>query len=181
GHRKIGYVGRISGSLRYRLYLAAMKKNGVTPEKTWLCQVEKDDEDVPAESLLRAKQRPTAFFCDTDFKAANLMEKARVTELLVPEELSVIGFDDIPLAVRTKPALTTVYKPRYEMGREAGRMLACLLNGRDTAITRKRVLKTYLVHRESCAPPATLWQDYLPGRKKWEGKELLVQAVPVSR
>jgi LacI family transcriptional regulator len=162
GHRQIGFVGvkqSIKGrnSRRYQSYLDTLKKNGITPKEKWMYYLE-GTENLPvnSERLFTGKDRPTAIFCDSDYKATAMLKIARDAGLSIPEDLSIIGFDDVPMAAQTQPPLTTVYKPRYEMGREAARMLACMLNGRDASVPSKKVLKTYLVHRDSCATPNTI-------------------------
>jgi DNA-binding LacI/PurR family transcriptional regulator len=82
-----------------------------------------------------------------------VLEVARKMGLSVPEDLSVLGFDDIPEASRTEPPLTTVYQPHVEKGLLAGRMLIAQLREEEPLGTQ--LLPTRLVMRGSTAPPKT--------------------------
>ncbi|MBV9230894.1 MAG: substrate-binding domain-containing protein, partial [Chloroflexi bacterium] len=73
--------------------------------------------------------------------------------LSVPKDMSVIGFDDAPLAERIAPALTTVRQPLRKMGLMAAQMLLRMISG-ETLETKRIELTTSLVIRESCAPPS---------------------------
>ena len=98
--------------------------------------------------LLAQVPRPTAILAMSDEFALGALEAAQGLGLRVPEDLSVVGFDDIPNAARSSPPLTTVHQPLVEKGRIA----AELLFGRREA--RSIVLPTRLVVRASTAPPA---------------------------
>lgn len=102
--------------------------------------------------LLKLPERPTAIFAGNDLSAIGAMEAAQDLGLRVPDELSVIGFDDIPEASRATPRLTTVAQPMHEMGAEAVRMLVDLLSG-GTDGNRHAYLPDELIVRETTAPP----------------------------
>ena len=99
-----------------------------------------------AREALAADPRPTALIATTDQLALGALEAAREAGLRVPEELSIVGFDDIPAAAWTQPGLTTVRQPLREKGEIAGRMLAGGANGREV------ILPVELVLRGSTAP-----------------------------
>jgi LacI family transcriptional regulator len=103
--------------------------------------------------LLDLQERPTAVFAGSDLQAFAVIEAARVRGLRVPEELSVVGFDDLPVARWAAPPLTTVRQPLTDMGRMALRILLRLVAGE--ALESHRIeLATQLIERESTAPPA---------------------------
>lgn len=103
--------------------------------------------------LLRRPDRPTAVFAGSDLQALRVLEAARVLGLTVPGELSVVGYDDVPLARQSSPPLTTVRQPLQRMAEEATRML---LQPADTREGAQRIeLATHLVLRQSTAPAAT--------------------------
>ena len=104
-------------------------------------------------ALLDLPERPTAVFAATDESAAGLIEAARSRGLRVPEDLSVVGFDDAPLARLLSPPLTTVRQPLREMGR-AGVRTALRLAAGDKLDSHHVELATELVVRSSTAPPA---------------------------
>jgi LacI family repressor for deo operon, udp, cdd, tsx, nupC, and nupG len=82
-----------------------------------------------AERLLQAATRPTAIFCFNDEMAMGALEAARHRELRVPEDLSVMGFDDIRFARHANPPLTTVAQPTREIGEGCVRLLLEILRG----------------------------------------------------
>ncbi|MEU2549301.1 LacI family DNA-binding transcriptional regulator [Streptomyces roseolus] len=101
--------------------------------------------------LLRLPDRPTAIFAGSDLQALGVLEAARVCGLRVPEDLSVVGYDDVMPARWSSPALTTVHQPLRQMGEEAVQMLLRLRAG-EPSVTRLE-LATSLVVRNSTAPP----------------------------
>jgi DNA-binding LacI/PurR family transcriptional regulator len=105
-----------------------------------------------AGELLRLPDRPTAVFAANDEQALGVVEAARAAGLSVPDDLSVVGFDDLPAAHRSAPALTTVRQPLAAMGRQAGWMLADLIAGHPPTTDRVE-LATELVVRNSTARP----------------------------
>ena len=102
--------------------------------------------------LLRLADRPTAVVCGNDLQAFGVYEAARQVGLRVPEELSVIGFDDIAYAQWCGPTLTTVRQPFAEMGAVAAGLVLALAAGEPLRQTRAEV-ETTLIVRDSTAPP----------------------------
>lgn len=100
-------------------------------------------------------QRPTAVLSMSDAAAAGVLQAARHLGLRVPVDLSVIGFDDLPLTRFTDPPLTTVHQPVRRKGEEAAQMLLAALSAEGSRTANHRVLETRLVVRRSTAPPAT--------------------------
>lgn len=102
-----------------------------------------------AMDLLKGPDRPTAIFAGSDLQALGVLEATRVTGLRVPEDLSVVGYDDVPLAQWPSPPLTTVHQPLRHMAEEASRML---LRPDDPGAAAQRIeLATHLVVRQSTA------------------------------
>lgn len=95
------------------------------------------------------EQRPSAIFCHSDEMAIGLMKAARDASIRVPEDLSVIGFDNIGLSEYCQPELTTVSQPRDEIGRCAMRLLLDVL--RKKQVPHQQVLSTQLIVRASTA------------------------------
>jgi len=104
--------------------------------------------------LLRLPDRPTAVFAGNDLQALGLYEAARELGLRIPDDLSVIGFDDLPAARWVGPPLTTVRQPLGEMAAAAARIVLDLARGRRPAATRIE-LATELIVRASTAAPRT--------------------------
>jgi LacI family transcriptional regulator len=102
--------------------------------------------------LLGLPERPTAIFAGSDQQAFGVYEAARQRGLRIPEDLSVVGFDDLPVARGASPPMTTVRQPLAEMGNAAARMLGELIEGLPLRSTRME-LTTELIVRESTAAP----------------------------
>ena len=102
--------------------------------------------------FLTMSDRPTAIFAGNDLQAFGVYEAARLLGLVVPDDISVVGYDDVPSAGWVGPGLTTVRQPLIEMAEQATRLVLAL---RDDPL-RKLVridLATSLVVRASTAPP----------------------------
>jgi LacI family transcriptional regulator len=102
--------------------------------------------------LLQVRPLPTAVFVASDTVALGALQAIRHAGLQIPADISLIGFDDIPLAGFLDPPLTTVHLPAFNLGWEAAEMLLQRLQTEE-ASPSYRLLATHLVERESCAPP----------------------------
>jgi LacI family transcriptional regulator, galactose operon repressor len=100
--------------------------------------------------LLGADQPPTAVFVASDVVALGALSQIAATHLRVPEDIALVGFDDIPLAQYVDPPLTSVRLPAYSLGWGAGEMLLNLISGRETSDGDHVLLDTELVIRQSC-------------------------------
>lgn len=109
---------------------------------------------LAAAELLDAEDPPTAIFAMSDQLAFGVMEAAREWGLDVPEDLSVVGFDDVPESTRSNPPLTTIHQPHVEKGKKAGERLISIIAGEDDVEEETEVLPIELVVRESTSPPA---------------------------
>ncbi len=158
GHRRIAQItgprGWLATEDRRRGYRAALAAAGILPDPA--LEVEAVPEIVPgrdaAESLLDLPDPPTAIFAFNDNIAIGAIQAARARGMRVPEDLSVVGFDDVEHATIVTPALTTVRQPLAEMGRTAVSLLSRLLEGHRFE-TLHVELATRLVVRDSTAPP----------------------------
>jgi len=108
---------------------------------------------VAGERLLGRTRPPTAIFCLNDEMAMGVIHTARRRKIRIPDDLSVVGVDDIRYARYTDPPLTTVAQPMRQMGENAVRVLLDLLNNRDPSPPDQVVLPHTLVVRASTAPP----------------------------
>ena len=103
-----------------------------------------------AAKLFAQTDPPTAIFASNDVMAFGTMEAARERGLRIPEDVSIIGFDDTPQAASVHPGLTTVRQPLEEMGKVAASMLFSYLE--DAALsTQRTLLPTQLIIRQSSA------------------------------
>ena len=137
-------------------YESAAKAAGLNWEQTPVYEcVENSVEQGrnAARRLLDTDPRPTAILCMSDLLATGVIEEAAKRGLSVPEDLSVVGFDDVPDAARMKPPLTTVRQPHIEKGQRAGKALISLLSGAPAP--QNYLLPTQLIIRSSTAPPSS--------------------------
>jgi LacI family transcriptional regulator len=157
GHRRIAHItgpaGWVATEGRRRGYRAALAAAGILPDPA--LEVEAIPEIKPgreaAEHLLDLPEPPTAIAAFNDNIAIGVIQAARARGMTVPEDLSVVGFDDVEHATIVTPALTTVRQPLAEMGRTAVSLLMRLLE-RQRFETLHVELATRLVVRDSTAP-----------------------------
>jgi DNA-binding LacI/PurR family transcriptional regulator len=105
------------------------------------------------QGMLRRPDRPTAIFAVTDDLAAEVLDAARAVGLSVPDDLSVIGFDDILLASLTVPKLTTVRLPLLKMGQQAAKLLIDVIEERRDPTEQAYIETPELIVRHSTACP----------------------------
>ncbi len=105
-----------------------------------------------AADLLALEESPTAIFAGSDLQALGVLRVAARAGIAVPGDLSVVGYDDIPLARLMTPALTTVHQPLRRMAEEATRLVLKMKSGVEVEAARID-LATSLVVRDSSAPP----------------------------
>ena len=160
GHRRIGFVGDLptrhhftSSADRRRGYRKALAEAGIGPDDALVAEGPngREEADRLADALLSLPDPPTAIFAASDVQALGVIAAARRRGLRVPEDLSVIGFDDIELASHV--GLSTVRQFLPESGEEAARMLLRLLRGEEPA-EREVLLRLSVVPRASTAPRA---------------------------
>ncbi|GAB4566928.1 MAG: LacI family DNA-binding transcriptional regulator [Anaerolineae bacterium] len=158
GHRRIGcIVGRRGDKIsdaRELGYRSALIEAGLPYDASLVRPGDYTLEAglIGGAELLERDDRPTAIFACSDYMALGVMMTAYRLGLRIPEDLSIVGFDDVPLASMLRPPLTTVRQPLYEMGRMAVQMLLSLIKG-ESLLSPQVELSTQLVVRESCAPP----------------------------
>jgi DNA-binding LacI/PurR family transcriptional regulator len=158
GHRRIGVLSGLREylSVRARLdgFRAAMEHAGI-PVDAGLERVGMftfEDGQRLAEDLLRLPEPPTAIVCGDDLQAMGVYEAVRRVGLRVPDDISVVGFDDIDQAAWLGPPLTTVRQPFAEMGATAARLVLQLADGKSPEHDWYEV-GTALVVRSSTGPP----------------------------
>lgn len=137
GHKRIGFIKGHPrhGAVRLRLrgYQEALKSHGIQANQTLIREGNfrfQSGVDA-AERLLRLKLRPTAIFAANDEMAAGVVAAAHRLGIGMPHDLSVAGFDDIPYAAITWPALTTVRQPIAEMGAAAAGLLLAQIQSQN--------------------------------------------------
>jgi LacI family transcriptional regulator len=157
GHRRIAIItgprGWVATEDRRRGYHAALASAGILPDPALEVEsnFEIDGGEQAAFQLLDMTEPPTAIFAFNDNHAIGAIKAARIRGLRVPEDLSIVGFDDVEHATIVTPMLTTVRQPLAEMGRTAVSLLMRLLD-RHSLETLHVELATRLVVRESSGP-----------------------------
>ena len=158
GHRRIGiitgWMDMVAARHRLDGYLAALADYNIPYDE---CLVFEGDFLQSCgfhgtNHLLDLPYPPTAIFASNDVSAIGVMDAIRIRGLEIPLEISVVGFDDIPMAALSIPKLTTVRQPLAEMGQRAAQLLLDLIQ-KPEEIQTSVVLPINLVIRESTAPP----------------------------
>jgi LacI family repressor for deo operon, udp, cdd, tsx, nupC, and nupG len=159
GHRRIGIVTGplVSPLSRDRLSGATARAKKQKAEREFIVMhgdFSIESGAVAAERLLGRSEPPTAMFCFNDEMAMGAIEVAKRLGIRVPQQLSVVGFDDIRFSRHMDPPLTTIAQPMREIGEGTVRLLLSILAGGDDAETPQSVTLSHkLVVRASTAPP----------------------------
>lgn len=164
GHRRIAFVMGPENSVpsreRFEGYLSALRMNRILFDPTLVAGDAFSYENglSVARRLLTypADQRPTAIFACNDVVAIGVYEAARELGIRIPEDLSVIGFDDTDIARWASPALTTVHQPLFDMGSRAVRTILTMAKEGGRSVHGPIQLTTRLVARNSTGPAPAL-------------------------
>jgi LacI family transcriptional regulator len=159
GHQRIGVI---AGPTQYRSaherlggFQAVLQQRGVSLPADYIVEgaYTFDSGVVCAEALLARNPRPTAIFACNDEMAAGVYKAAYRLGVRIPEELSVVGFDDSPLASRLWPSLTTVRLPIRDMGRLAAAKLLPSTTRDQADKASMSLVVPHLIVRDSSRPP----------------------------
>ena len=157
GHTKIGFIHgapqNYDSQERYRGFLDALRVNGLKHSSSLESQGNFTENGgfQAALELLDKPVRPTAIFAANDAMAIGAIEAARQLSLQVPEEIAIVGFDDVSTAKYMSPPLTTVNVPVLKIGQIAGDHMIALLSGKASEEQRRKVVvPVTLIVRESC-------------------------------
>ncbi|GAA1002702.1 LacI family transcriptional regulator [Acrocarpospora pleiomorpha] len=159
GHRRIAMIAGPDRILccRARLdgYRSALEATGLSMDDSLVVRTDltRDGGRAAALGLLSGPARPTAIFACNDLQALGVYQAARELELRIPGDLSVVGFDDLPVAAFVDPPLTSVHQPLTEMAAAATELALALGRGEETPQLGLE-LATTLTVRESTSRPA---------------------------
>ncbi len=154
GHKQIatiaGDVSTQAGFMRLEGYREALLENNISIPRSYITFGDflRTPARLAAQKLLKLKRRPTAIFAASDVMALELMDVAKKLKIKVPEELSIIGFDDNPLNATAPTGLATVSQPLLEMGRVGMENLYKVSRGK-AKLPVKIVLPTKFIKRKS--------------------------------
>jgi DNA-binding LacI/PurR family transcriptional regulator len=158
GHRRIGYIGKNGKAMdaikRFAGYRTALEVASIPldPELQREGEFTTESGYVETKALMALKEPPTAIFAGNDHHAIGVYRALYELGIAIPQDVSVIGFDNLAYTELMNPALTTVNIPRLELGRTAVTMLLRLIAG-EHLDANLVVLPTQLIERQSCAPP----------------------------
>ena len=158
GHKDIVHIAGSheihSAGIRRQAFLNAMKRHvsKVAKPKIYEGDFRFDGGRLAASRVLADKKLPTAVVVANDLMALGAMQEFKSAGLQVPQDISIVGFDDISFASLSEPALTTVCSPRVEFGRRAFEALMLTVDKPHQQGIEIRI-PTYLIKRESTAPP----------------------------
>jgi LacI family transcriptional regulator len=158
GHRRVaiihGPLERSTGSERLRGALEALRDQGITPDPALIREGNFKQETGygHARALLDLLPPPSALFCTNNLMTVGALQALQDRKVRVPQDLSLIGYDDMEWWTLTSPPLTTVGQPVYDLGREAMRLLLAQIGSRVRRRRQRIVLKPELIVRASCGP-----------------------------
>ncbi len=159
GHRRIGLIAgrsrRRRSTNRYHPYVTFLAKKQLRLDESLIVHSEFSLQAGASamRELLSLREPPTAVFAANDIIAIGAMQTAQAMGWRLPEQISIIGMDNIYAAATTSPPLTTIAKPKYEIGVRAADMLLARLGGDDSP-ARHIQLACTLIERGSTAAPA---------------------------
>lgn len=163
GHQRIAYLGNsLSGRTtldRMTGFRQEMEAAGLAIPAEYIHEVpggHPQDSLAALDHFLNLPQHPTALFCFNDMLAIGVLNGLHKAGIRVPEEISVVGFDNIVFSAYTNPPLTTLDQPKYYIGAEAARLILGLLDpSTDDQAPKQQIqkLKGKLLVRQSTAPP----------------------------
>jgi DNA-binding LacI/PurR family transcriptional regulator len=164
GHQRIGFIGaafdKETKLKRLQGYFNALENHGIEIDERLVTGRREARSGVPGYSteeigyqgmkrLLSLPNRPTAVFARNDFTAIGAMTAVKESGLKIPQDIAIIGFDDIPLAVHMSPSLSTVRQPMHLQGQIAAELLLRRIESEDFIEREERILNCELIIRES--------------------------------
>jgi DNA-binding LacI/PurR family transcriptional regulator len=158
GHRRIALIQLPSeladSEPRYEGYAAALAAAGVALDPMLVVEAGRSQDDgyEAMRELLTLPEPPTAVLAGSDELAFGAVHLLHDEGLVVGRDVSVVGFDDVPLAAHTHPPLTTVRQPRHALGKRAVELLIRRIE-RPAALPERLLLDAQLIVRRSCGPP----------------------------
>lgn len=156
-HRNIAMINGHSeayvSELRLEGYMEALAGAGIEFKDEWVVDGKYEEEPARQAALTLLREHPeiTAIFCASDIMAIGALKAAEQLNRKVPDQLSIVGFDDIVLASYTTPPLTTIAQDKYQLGVSATELIIDLMEGNQPSDGPKKILENQLVIRYSTA------------------------------
>lgn len=176
GHKRIAYINGpenyFATFLRLQGYKQELEKNNIQVDENLMKSGDwgvQSGYDACKQLILQANP-PTAIFAANDLMALGALYAAQDNNLVVPDDIAILGYDDREVASLVRPALSTISLPAYEMGETAAKMILALINNEDN-YSEEIKIKGELIIRQSCGHESGKhfsWPNYAGTR--WEGK-----------
>jgi DNA-binding LacI/PurR family transcriptional regulator len=160
GHKRIatitGNMQTQAGIDRYEGFQKALNQHGIDckPDYVYKGDYSRRSARQASEHFFALEQPPTAIFAASDDMALEVISVAMENGIKVPEDISIVGFDDNPAGLFGPVALTTIKQPLFTMGEEAKKVIFEIMTGKQTSKVHK-VLAPDLIVRASCAQPSS--------------------------
>jgi len=170
GHRRIGFILGLPefqcSHDRYQGYCKALSEAGIPLDPTLVLQGDYQCEGGTecAHTFFSMSEPPTAIFASNDLTAYGVLEAANEQGVHIPQDVALIGFDDIPPSAHMQPPLTTVHQPFKEMGRRAAQLLLTMIHQRESLSTNQQ-FSQHTVNEQSTEFPHILLPTHLVIRK----------------
>lgn len=154
GHTKIGCLtgplDKLPAQQRLSGFVQAMEESGLTINKDWIASgnFECEGGEQAFNAICRNGELPTALFVCNDMMAMGVINTAHKKGISVPDDLSIVGYDDIKLAKYITPSLTTIHQPKHRLGQQAVDTLLDKINHKTTS-NKVIQLEPTLVERDS--------------------------------
>ncbi|OIN98671.1 hypothetical protein AUJ66_00595 [Candidatus Desantisbacteria bacterium CG1_02_38_46] len=158
GHKRIGYIGSLEPTSldffqRHRGYCTAINKESLKDYSFPLNEFGNNIEEQRlnfAKYYLNSSQKITALFAQHDRSAIYIMNALQEKGIKVPEDVSIIGFDNLDICNFTNPSLTSINQPKFEIGEKAGELLLKMIDGEKV---KSIILEPTIIERGSCLSP----------------------------
>ncbi|WP_379135050.1 LacI family DNA-binding transcriptional regulator [Paenibacillus sp. sgz500958] len=141
GHERIAIVSLPLGEMaitprkeRMSGYKKAMEEAGLPLREEYICSVPREEIAAEIKRLMSLKQPPTALLAANDIALAEILKYANRNSISIPEQLSVIGIDDVEFAHIYNPVITTIRQPAYEMGMQAAKIILSCIEDKDFSV-----------------------------------------------
>ncbi|EGQ9188061.1 substrate-binding domain-containing protein [Vibrio cholerae] len=157
GHKEIGCITgpliRHQAQMRYEGYKRALAEAGIAINPDWIVESDFECEGgyQAFEKLYQRGKLPSALFVSNDMMAMGVIQAASQRGLRVPDDLSLIGYDDVHIAKFMTPALTTIHQPKYRLGKAAVDTLLYRLENPDTTAQVVQLEPTLVVRNSVCS------------------------------
>ncbi|MBC1424110.1 LacI family DNA-binding transcriptional regulator [Listeria seeligeri] len=156
GHKKIAFMNghkhAYVSEIRFKAYQESLSEIGIPYDDNLLFYGDFEEEKAyqTAFNFLLARQEVSAIFCASDIMALGVLQAARELRIRVPEDLSIIGFDNILLTRYVSPSISTVAQNPFELGTVASKLVLDIINQKSSE--HHQILKNKLIIRESSGP-----------------------------